>query len=101
MQLERGGNDMEKKLKLIKQDDNYILVSDDSNAEIKIENLKINSKDIYDKLIKNFTEVDAPYKFVIETDLTGKDDQRVCKQIKTLFYKIEIALNDFFKPTKD
>lgn len=101
MQLKRGGNDMEKKLKLIKLGENYILKLDDSDIEIKIEKLKISSQDIYDKLIKGATEKDTPYKFVIYTDLDGKDDQRVCKQIKTLFAKIETALNEYFESTQE
>ena len=40
---------MEKKLKLTKQGENYRLVSDDAKVEIKIENLKIDAKDIYNQ----------------------------------------------------
>lgn len=84
---------MEKKLKLTKQGEVYILVSDDSKVEIKIENLKIDAKDIYNQLIKDSATTDESYKFEIMTELTEKDDIRIFKQIQTLFSKIENALN--------
>lgn len=84
---------MEKKLKLTKQGENYRLVSDDSKVEIKIENLKIDAKDIYNQLIKDSATTDESYKFEIMTELTEKDDNRILKQIQTLFSKIEDALN--------
>lgn len=84
---------MEKKLKLTKQGENYRLVSDDAKVEIKIENLKIDAKDIYNQLIKDSATTDESYKFEIMTELTEKDDKRILKQIQTLFSKIEDALN--------
>ena len=84
---------MEKKLKLTKQGENYRLVSDDAKVEIKVENLKIDAKDIYNQLIKDSATTDESYKFEIMTELTEKDDKRILKQIQTLFSKIEDALN--------
>lgn len=93
MQLKRGGNVMEKKLKLTKKELGYVLISDNPDVKILIKDLKIDSKDIYDKLLKDTAPSNEPYKFVIETELTEKEDKIVFDQLSTLFSKIEEALN--------
>ena len=101
MRLKRGGNVMEKKLKLIKRESDYVLISDNSDVEIVIKDLKIDSKDIYDKLLKDTASSNEPYKFVIETELVEKEDKIICSQLSTLFSKIEEALNKLIANPED
>lgn len=94
MLLRKGGNDMEKKLKLIKEDSNYVLIDTDNNEfRIQIIDLKIDSKDIFEKLLKNSID-DKSFRFEILTDFTEKEDKRVFDQVKTLFANIENSLNE-------
>lgn len=101
MRLKRGGNVMEKKLKLIKRGSDYVLISDDSDVEIVIKDLKIDSKDIYDKLLKDTASSNESYKFVIETELVEKEDKIIYSQLLTLFSKIEEALNKLITNPED
>lgn len=101
MRLKRGGNVMEKKLKLIKRGSDYVLISDDSDVEIVIKDLKIDSKDIYDKLLKDTASSNESYKFVIEKELVEKEDKIIYSQLLTLFSKIEEALNKLITNPED
>lgn len=92
---------MEKKLKLIKRGSDYVLISDDSDVEIVIKDLKIDSKDIYDKLLKDTASSNESYKFVIETELVEKEDKIIYSQLLTLFSKIEEALNKLITNPED
>ena len=101
MLLRKGGNDMEKKFKLIKEDSNYVLI-DTENKEFRIQiiDLKIDSKDIFEKLLKNSAE-DKSFKFEILTDFTEKEDKRIFDQVKTLFSNIENSLNKIDSDNED
>lgn len=93
MLLRKGGNVMEKKFKLIKENSNYALIDmEDENLKIQIVDLKIESKDIFEKLLKKAVD-DKSFKFVITTCLTEKEDKRIFEQVKMLFSKIETSLN--------
>lgn len=92
---------MEKKLKLTKKESDYVLTSSNPDVEIVIKDLKIDSKDIYDKLLKDTAPLNEPYKFVIETDLGEKEDKIVYDQLSALFSKIEEALNKLITNPED
>lgn len=96
MLLKRGGNVMEKTLELIKEDLNYVIKDPaDSSFEIKLLGLKIDSKEIFDKILKNSCD-DKSFKFNISTKLTEKEDKIIFDQLKMLLSKIEISLNELF-----
>lgn len=93
MLLRRGGNVMEKRLELVKEGLNYVIKdSTDNSFEIKLLNLKIDSKEIFNKILKN-TFDDKSFKFNISTKLTEKEDIRIFEQLEMLFSKIENSLN--------
>ena len=83
---------MTKNLKLIKEGNDYALISlDDNELKISIHSLKIDSKEIYDKILKDVNE--TTFKFNISTELLDKEEIRIFEQIKMLFSKIEENLN--------
>ena len=93
MLLGKGGNAMEKNLELIKLNSNYSLkIVGEDNKIINLINLKIESKDIYDLLIKDSIN-EKHFKFNLSTKLDEKEDKRIFDQIKMLFSKIEESLN--------
>lgn len=87
MLLRKGGNVMEKKFKLIKENSNYVLIDmEDEKLRIQIIDLKIESKDIFEKLLKRAVD-DKSFKFEISTCLTEKEDKRIFEQVRMLFLK--------------
>ena len=82
---------MKKNLKLIKDNDNYVI----KNEEVSIEIIdkKIDAQSIYDKIYSILPIEDNEVEIVITTDLKDKEDQIIFKQIKNMFEKIDKAIN--------
>ena len=82
---------MKKNLKLIKDNDNYVI----KNEEVSIEIIdkKIDAQSIYDKIYSILPIEDNEVEIVITTDLKEKEDQIIFKQIKNMFEKIDKAIN--------
>lgn len=94
MLLRKGGNVMEKKFELIKENSNYALIDkEDATLRIQINDLKIESKDIFEKLLSKSVNENS-FKFEITTSLTEKEDKRILQQVQMLFSKIENSLNE-------
>lgn len=85
---------MVKKFELIKENTNYALIdTEDETLRIQIVDLRIESKDIFDKLLIKAVD-DKSFRFEISTSLTEKEDKRIFDQVKMLFSKIEACLNE-------
>lgn len=87
---------MEKNLELIKNsNNNYAIKADDFELELK--DLKIDSKDLYDKIYAKSSVGEHEFTVKCTTKLTEKEDKRILTQINTLFSKIEEAIKNQFK----
>ena len=93
--LKRGGNDMEKKLILKKDADNYRLEFD--SDFIDITDKKINSQIVYDKIYSKITNEDESVSIKVSTDLVDKTDLIIFGQIKAYFKAIDESINKQLK----
>lgn len=85
---------MEKKLELVKNSEEYVLQCDEFS--IKLDKLKIDTKELYDYIYSKNSTDDNDFKVSCETKLTSKEDIRICNQLNLLFSKINDAINKQF-----
>jgi nitrogen fixation protein len=91
---------MKKTLKLIKNENVYILKSGEENL-ITISDKKINGSDIYGKIYFNLALNEQPEITIVPegfdmegTKIKEKEDRLVFDQVKLLFEKIDKAIKD-------
>ena len=82
---------MEKKLSLIKKNEQYVIKDDD--FEIVILDLKVDSQEIYEKIYSNLPCDDNFVKIKLETTLVSKEDNIIYKQLSSLFNQIDKSIN--------
>lgn len=84
---------MEKKLTFSKLEDKYFILVDSTDVRIEINDLKIDSQDIYDKIYFDLPIDDNNVCIKIVTNLTEKEDLIIYKQLSSLFKQIDEAIN--------
>lgn len=91
---------MEKKLILDKDENgNYFLQS--GEKVVPISNLKVNSNDIYEVVYSDLYENEIHIEVEMSSKCVSKEDSIIYKQIKTLFKKIDEAINKQLSNTID
>lgn len=82
---------MEKKLELIKRDNDYLILFDDISLEII--NKKIKSEELYNKIYSKIPETDNVVSITLTTKLTDKEDTIIYRQLDSLFKSIDDEVN--------
>lgn len=82
---------MEKKLELIKRNNDYLILFDDISLEII--NKKIKSEELYNKIYSKIPETDNGVSITLTTKLTDKEDTIIYRQLVALFKSIDDEVN--------